>query len=289
MTLTQDFTFKLGDSGVILNTDTSGTPFVDIEHVSGLDSAPFRETIRDHEGTDGGFIDAEFEKGREISLEGTIYCDEDSVESYLDTLKSNYGPSTTVIPFYLLSDASVTERLLYVKPRGIRYNWDALRRLGMTSAQFLLYAEDPRIYDSTETTTIIPFGSQVYTGFGFSLEFSFGFGGTSGTTDGANVTNNGNRPTPATLSIVGPVTNPQVINDAVSKTLTFNIDLASSDTLTVDLAAHTVLLNGVTNRRDILQEPNWFLLEAGINFIRFRGTAGSAPAALTVRHRSAYR
>lgn len=289
MALTQSYTFKLGDSGIVLNTDGSNVPFVDIESVVGLDSAPYRETIRDHEGMDGGFMDAEFEKGRELILSGTIYCNKDLVETYLDSLKANFAPSTTPIPLYLLSDSSVPERLVYVKPRGIRYNWESLRRLGMTAAQFSMYAEDPRIYTSSKTTTVIAFGSQVYTGFGFNLGFSFGFGGTSGTTDGSTVTNNGNRPTPAVLTILGPVTDPQVINDAVSKTLKFVTTLASGETLVIDLAARTVLLNGITNRRNTLQDPNWFLLQPGDNFIRFRGASGSAPSSLTIEHRPAWR
>jgi len=93
-----DYTFQL-DSGVVLNTDT--LPFVDVQRVVGLDSAPYRETIRDHEGTDGGYIDAEFETGREVIVEGIAYCDVDNAETFFDSLKQNYAPVTTPIPFVL--------------------------------------------------------------------------------------------------------------------------------------------------------------------------------------------
>src|SRR5882672_7106541 len=107
-----DYEFQLNDSGVRLNSDSTN-PFVDVTKASGLDSAPYRETIRDHEGTDGGFIDAEFEKGRDIILEGTIYGTVANVETYLDSLKANFAPVATPIPFYF-KPGSVSERLIFV-------------------------------------------------------------------------------------------------------------------------------------------------------------------------------
>lgn len=290
MALTENFTFKLGDTGVILNTNSTGFPFVDITRITGLDNSPFRETIRDHEGADGGFLDAEFEKGREIVLEGTAYATPGTLDTYLDTLKDNYSPVQAPIPFYVLSDGSTSERLLFVKSRGVRYDYSASRRNGTEAIKFGLYAEDPRIYSSSLQSVNIPFGAVSFTGFGFSIGFSFGFGGTSGTTDGTIVSNGGNRPAPVLFTITGPVVDPQIVNDAVGLTMRFSpLTLASTDTLVVDTANKTVTLNGFANRRSTLQDPNWFLLQKGDNFIRFRGASGSAPAALNIQWRSAWR
>jgi hypothetical protein len=161
-----NYEFQLNDDGVLLNGSDSGLPFVDIERVAGLDSPPFRETARDHEGMDGGFIDAEFEKAREIILEGTVYCDSDNVEPFMDDIKANYAPVTSPIPFYLKS-TGVDERVIFVKSRGARFDWETMRRLGMTAIQFMLYAEDPRIYTNTLSSTTINYGGDVGTGFGF--------------------------------------------------------------------------------------------------------------------------
>src|SRR5258706_3985458 len=185
-----DYTFRLNDNGVTLNTDAA-LPFVDIDKVSGLDNAPYRETTRDHEGTDGGFMDAEFEKGRDIILEGTIYTSGANVEAYLDTLKANYAPVQTPIPFYIKAPG-VTERLIFVKPRGIHYGWETLRRLGITNAQFLMFAEDPRIYDAVLASTTIAFGGVTGTGFAFSFGFNLDFGG-GAVPGGTTVFNGGNR------------------------------------------------------------------------------------------------
>lgn len=282
MPLAED-TFQL-DTGPVLNAD-SVLPFIDISRVSGLDSAPFRETIRDHEGVDGGFIDAEFERGREIILEGTVYSTVTLIEPFLDELKENFAPRTAPIPF-AFKTAGVEERVVFVKPRGCRYSWEAARRTGMTPIQFLMYAEDPRIYDNNLESVVIPFGGAATTGFGFNFGFNLSFGATV-PPSGGTVTNNGNRPTPAILTIDGPVVDPRVQNATAGLTLEFFIMLGSGEFLTIDLANRTVTLNGTTNRRDALIGPGWFFFDPGDSFVTFGGSSGSG--SLTIEYRSAWR
>jgi hypothetical protein len=288
MALTEDLTFKLGDTGVILNTDSASFPFVDIEDVKGLDSAPFRETQRDHEGDDGGYMDAEFEKGRDVVLSGMLYSLSTPFESYMDTLKANWAPSTTQVPFYFKSPGT-TERFLYVKPLGVRYNWTSLRRTGMAEVQFSAFAEDPRIYDSALVTAIMYLGATVYTGFGFNLGFSFGFGGVSTTTDQVIVNNPGNRPTPPIMTINGPVTNPRIFNETQGKEMQFNITLATGETLVIDTKNKTVKLNGTTNRRNTLIAPTWFYLNGGATQLRYRAESSDPTSFLTIEFRPAWR
>lgn len=286
MALTEDLTFKLTDTGVVLNSSVF-SPFVDIHKVTGLDSAPFRSTERDWEGNDGGFMDAEFEKGRPVILDGTVYSDTGSIEDFLDELKANYAPATSLQNFYFKSPG-VSERLLFVKPLGCRYDWDELRRLGQASIQFSMFAEDPRIYDSTLLSESVPLGAVVYTGFGFDLEFSFGFGGTSSTTDQVMIDVGGNRPTPPIFVITGPVTNPRILNDDTGAELRFNITLDTSDTLTIDTKYRTVRLNSTANRRSALIAPDWFYLNPGTNTLRYRAELESA-SILTISYRNAWR
>lgn len=284
-TLVNPLSFQLDTTGVILNDDliSPGTPFVDITAVKGLSSAPFRDTRRDHEGVDGGFIDAEFETGREITLEGTIYDNGADLESYLDSLKENYAPSTTPKPFYFITESG-QQRLIYVKPLGCEYDWELARRYGSVIASFKMYAEDPRIYDTNLQTVPFTMGATVTTGFGFNMTFNLSFGGVSATPDGQYVTNAGNRPTPAIFTINGPVTMPVIVNDTVGVNLTFDITLGVGEYLTVDTANHTVRLNGTANRRNTLLVPNWFLLSKGQSFIRFRGASGSGNMVLQFRN-----
>lgn len=285
MPLTEDYTFKLGDSGVVLNTSPS-LPFVDITGVAGLDNAPYRETERDHEGQDGGFMDAEFEKGRPIVLTGDIFGSPGSVESYLDLLKANWAPSTTLLPFYFKSPG-IAERLVYVKPLGCKYDWDRDLRFGKLPVQLKMFAEDPRLYASTQSLVSIPFAVGASTGFGFNLGFSFGFGGTSGT-DGQFVTNSGNRPTPLQFTINGPCDTPTIRDDTYGHVLAFNIILAAGETLVIDTYYKTVKLNGVSNRRGKLIDPDWFFLQPGSTFIRYNAVSGTG-SSLDIRYRSAWR
>lgn len=281
-----DYEFQLDDTGVLLNSDSS-TPFVDITKVTGLDSAPYRETIRDHEGTDGGFIDAEFEKGRDVILDGTVYGTVGDVESYLDNLKANFAPVTSPIPFYL-KPGTVDERVIFVKPRGMRYDWEAARRLGITNAQFMMFAEDPRIYSSAETNTNIGYGGDAGLGLAFSFAFNVNFGG-GATPGGTTVTNNGNRPTPVEFIVTGPIINPIITKTATGESLYFIIELTASDTLTINTRDRTVYLNGSSNRRNTMQSPaQWFFLDPGDNFIGFGGLSGSG-STLDINFRSAWR
>lgn len=282
-TLVNDSTFQLSDTGIILNDDTlSNLPFIDIETVTGLDSAPYRQAKRDHEGVDGGFMDAEFESGRDISLSGIVYANNNPLETFLDSLKANWAPSINPIPLYILtSDTGL--RVVFVKPLGCQYDWDALRRTGMTAVTFTAFAEDPRIYSGTLQTTILPIGAFIFTGFSFNLGFSFSFGGVSTTSDGQFINNVGNRPAPVVMTITGPVVNPVILNDTTSSTMQFNITLGVGETLVIDTQYHTVRLNGVTNRRSALIVPGWFMLQVGDNFIRFRGTSGTGTLSLAYR------
>ncbi len=284
--LVNPLTFQLNE-GVVLNDDIllAGQPFVDIDQVTGLDSSPYRETRRDHEGTDGGFIDAEFETGRPITLKGTAYGNGGDLDNYLDSLKSNYSPVRTPIPFYFILANGVT-RLTYVKPLGCAYNWDSSRRIGATPIEFKMYAEDPRIYANSLSSATLPIGGIITTGLSFNLTFNLGFGG-GGSAAGQFINNLGNRSTPLLFTVNGPVTTPQIINDTLGITMTFNIDVGASETLVIDTGNHTVRLNGITNRRNVLLSPTWFSLDPGLTFIRFQAAAGSGT--LTVQFRSAWR
>lgn len=281
-----EFSFRLKDDGVLLNPSNQIFPFVDVYKVSGLDSAPFRETERDHEGVDGGFLDAEFEKGRPIVIEGTALGDVETLLPLLETLKVNYQPSSVLLPFYYRAPA-IGSRVLFVKPRGVRYDWDQAIRHGETPIQFQMYAEDPRQYTPILETGYVPWSQGPTNGIGFNLGFNFGFG-TPAALDNVIISNGGNRETPAIITITGPVTDPRIVNDTLGKTLLFEIVLGVNDTLTIDLGTKTVRLNGTSNQRGTLASPDWFLLQPGLNYFRYQGNLGTG-SSMRIQFRSAWR
>lgn len=281
-----DYTFKLGDTGEVLNDDISGR-FVDVTRVTGLDSAPYRTTERDWEGNDGGFLDAEYEKGRQIVLTGTVYSDDDlELESYLDSLKSNFAPSRTLVPLYFKPPGE-DERMLLVKPLGCRYDWTTDRGFGSAEVQFSAFAEDPRIYTSELKTLTVSLAGAFSGGFAFNFGFNLDFG--SGSVGlGANAHNSGNRSTPPVFTIHGPSLNPRILNDTTGDEMHFIISLASDETLVVDTKYRTVRLDGVTNRRHTLAFPTWFHLAPGDNYLRYLADVATATS-VTVEYRDAWR
>src|SRR4051794_20897827 len=98
--------YQFRDDGIPLNT-TAQIPFVDIESVKGLDSGDLRTTTKDHEGTDGGFVDTKYETLRTVVIEGTVYCDPTQFETYMEALKANFGPTDISMPFYIMTDAGM--------------------------------------------------------------------------------------------------------------------------------------------------------------------------------------
>src|SRR3954466_13895373 len=115
-------------AGTVLNPTDQTLPFVDITKVSGLDTPELRTTERDHEGVDGGYVDAEFEKMRTLTLEGQVITNGVGTEPFLDTLKGEWSARSSVVQFYL-QHPDVAERTMFVKPLGVRYDVDELRRV----------------------------------------------------------------------------------------------------------------------------------------------------------------
>lgn len=284
MALTDAFSYRLGDDGIVLNPDALVTPFVDITTIRGFDSAPLRTTSRDHEGTDGSFMDAVYEKGRPLFLEGMAYADSGSVETFLDDLKGNWAPSRTLVPLYFKLPG-VEERVFFVKPLGCRYDVNAMRRVGCTDIQFEAFAEDPRAYTSTLFNVNIPQAAISITGRGYDKGYSYGYGEVDIGQDQVNLVVGGNRPTPPILTITGPALQPRIINDTLGITMQLDINVLAGETLVIDMQYHTIMLNGSVSRRSALVNPTWFYLQVGDNFLRYRtAVQGATPLNIIYRH-----
>jgi hypothetical protein len=280
-------TFQYQDTGFLLNSDSVGFPFIDVSEVDGLDNAPYRVSQHDHEGTDGGFTDAEFETQRTITISGVLYCVPTAVEATLDTLKANFAPQRSPLPFYFLPDSSVSQRVIFAKCLGIRYNWEQVRRTGSTNIQIQLVAEDPTIYDSSLLSASVGLPGSGGSGRGFPKSYPMSYGGAS-TSNAVTVTNAGNRPADATFIIPGPVTNPGIISDTTGGGLFFSLVVNSGSNLVVNLRNRTVTLDGA-NRRSALRDPaGWFMLVPGANTIRYTANAFTA-SQMTVQWRNAWR
>lgn len=289
------YAFQYGDDGFMLNSDSIGLPFVDITSVSGLDNAPIRSTTQDREGLDGGYVDAEFETIRTVVLGGNLYAEPATMETILNRLKGEYGPSKVGKPFYFRTPDMGTV-MLGAKPGGLKYDWDTKRRTGVAEVQFTVLAEDPTIYGTDEQEIVKGLAPSTFSGRGYDRSFDYGYGGQSNSS-AVLITNRGNKPSKAILTIHGDISSGfSIVNDndldntGTPRKLEFDITLTASDYLTVDLRKKTVVLNGTTSRRAVMTaDSRWWLFQPGPNNIRFLGASTSGAATLTIQTQSAWR
>lgn len=126
----------------------------------------------------------------------------------------------------------------------------------MMPVQIQFLAEDPRAY--TQTTSS-PQGDLLSSAAG-GLTFPAAFngpnpGGWKFTPSGGGTlsfTNTGKVPSPITLRIRGQCSSPQILLVDTGERIVFTGSIAAGDYLDVDLADRSILLNGVTSRRNLL-------------------------------------
>jgi len=184
--------------------------------------------------------------------------------------------------------ASGTVPLIWMEDDGVKYRVDGKPNLAdprvqpniPTKAMFV--ASDPRIYNNTLVQVTAPFPTS--SGgllFSAAAPFVFGTGGTGGSLD---CPNNGNIETPYVVVFTGPLVAPTIEHTAQAKILAFTGTLAAGESLVVDSASRTVLLNGVSSRYSWLISPQWFTLEPGPNGLRFSGGSGTGSVQVSYRH-----
>ncbi|MEU7186436.1 phage tail protein [Streptomyces sp. NPDC045369] len=165
---------------------------------------------------------------------------------------------------------------------------------GEPSGSLVWECTDPRRYSVAEVSALVGLpqaepGLDWAGGLGWPLSW-----GTAGSTGTVNVTNGGDAPTHPVVEFRGPVVRPSVIQMERGLALEYDITLGERDTLTVDCAAGTVMLNGSASRlytatRNSVPEQA-FTVEPGSTSMTFRAdmTAYDPRASVTVRWRNAF-
>ena len=146
------------------------------------------------------------------------------------------------------------------------------------------WAPNPRILSNSQGSQAL--GVAVQSGgltYDISYDIVYGASGTSGNI----VTNSGSFETRPSITITGPISNPNLENVTTGKVLSFaGFSLASGETLVVDFYNRQVLLNGTSSRYFWVNDvTKWWTLIPGDNEIRLGGTSsGSASATVTWRN-----
>lgn len=256
--------YRFRQDGLLLNGPAT-LPFIDITSVDGIDSAPTNSSTTDREGAHGGFVRAEFETVRTITLEGNIYANPSTMETFLDQLKDNFRPTATPHWFQFGTDAGV--RLVFARSTGIRYAKNSQRNLGVQAFQVQLILADPRIYSPAEQT----------------IRHS----AASATPATYNIA--GNRDTLALITLLpGTATwsDPAftITNDYGSMTITFS-GYNVNGLVDIDLDARTMLQNlvNLSVRGYATITGDWVPLAPGNNVIKVSSVAAGAQLILTYR------
>lgn len=285
-----DFQFQFGDTGVLLNNDNDGVnPWVDITEVQGLDSATYRTSSKDTEGWDGSTVEADYESKRTIVVAGTIYGQtHEKMEPFIDSLKENFAPSKTYVPFYFKAPG-VGQRKAYAKcTSGFRSNWSSMRRLAIAEFQFTLECGDTIVYGVDEYMWPGEVSVAPFPGFGFPFGFPFDFGTVEpAIVGGITAWNYGNRPAPFIATFTGTsVVGFGLRHEGLSRQVDFDLTLDTGDEVVVDFRRRSVTFNGGLRRGSVTRE-GWFLLEKGANTLRL--LAGSGSLSVTLSSEDAWR
>lgn len=281
---TLDYNFNL-DGALELGT---GTPYIVTEWagygIQGLRTSDDPRPM-DH-GSDTG---PEYLNSRVLTLKVTARGESasgcaGSVDAllaawFLDSTLDGYGARRQLS----LKMPGYAERVLFGRPR--RNTFDMTRINGRRAdGELEFFAPDPRWYSASIQSTIMNL-SQAVSGRGYNRSYNYGYGGAI-STDSFPAINAGTFPTLPTIIITGPVTNPSIVNTTTGLSIKFLITVDVGDTLTVNFADRTVMLNG-TASRFYSKLGDFFELVPGLNSLKYVANAYSASSA-TVSWRDAW-
>ena len=155
--------------------------------------------------------------------------------------------------------------------------------------QAQLHSSDPRAYSQTlqqiEGEALTDAGG----GFTFPLTFPFTFTESSG--GEAVCTNNGSRGSPPIVEIHGYATSPAVVLTETGERVQLTGEISAGEFIEIDFFERTVLLNGTTDRRNLLDNgaSRFFELpREATSTVRLVATNWDAGAHVVVRFRDAY-
>lgn len=226
---------------------------------------------------DGSFAGLNYLGERVITLKLSVTVTQTPFETVIANLASVFQSTSSpsaLQPFFFMLPGWTTPRQVTARPTKASIPVDLEYNFHKASPLVELTCPDPLIYDVQPQTALtgLPAPSA---GLTFPVAFPVTFGASAG--GSLAVTNTGNYPTAPVFTITGPCTNPSITLSS-GGSMSFNLTLSSSDTLVVDMAARTVLLNGVSRANTIVSGSSWFAFPVGAATV-FVGSRDSAAVA----------
>lgn len=277
--------YQLSIGGLVLGP---GTNYI-VQSIDGFGTADVRATDvprpRDH----GEFYGLDYLPGRTITITAIIRGSSPAnVVANIDALLAVWQPinvDTATVNELSYKFPGQDARQLRGRPR--RCPIDTHRIIGNNAPVVLEYkAADPRQYDDTGDTAIVGVSS-VTTGRAYPRTYPLTFGG--GSSNAIAALNAGNFSTRPMARILGPATNPSILNSNTGEKVKFALTLASGDFLDVDFDAKTAVLNGTTSRYGTLtSDSTWWELAPGLTTVQFAADTSSGATSLTFTWASAW-
>jgi hypothetical protein len=195
----------------------------------------------------GSYAGSKFARERIVTWVGTL--NPEDLDSWSTVLKQ-IRKATTIsseeklltirtIDETLTSYASVTARSL---PGNRRYG---AARIGNLAIQFT--CSDPRKYSESDYICSISFPDLGSSGLVYPLTYPLDYGTASSGGTGS-YSNDGDAPLPVIYVVHGPTENPRITNNTTGMHMSFSITLTAGETLSINTANSTVLLNDSVDR-----------------------------------------
>lgn len=264
----------------------NGTNLAIIETDGFDDLPPVRAADIDKAAAHGAFAGIDVLGERTMNIKFALLGqDRPSYDALVQQLLGAFSVQTTELPLLCGDNGGW---LVNCRPRKVAaprkldnhgvFNQDALVEL---------VATDPRIYSATQSTAMTGLSSSSG-GMSFPATFPLSFGSV-GSGGLVSVTNAGKFATDCTLTISGPVVNPIIDSVTAGVSLLLGITLGSTDTLVLNTAAKSIVLNGTASRTSsLMYGSTWFNLPPGTTQLRYRNNGAFTASQLTVAFRSAW-
>lgn len=271
-------------------TDDFGCDWVITKEDGWGSAADARANLQDYPDADGADDAPTYEGPRAITLEGTCIAPNWAEQNRAKDRLNRVAYTSTRNLYPLTVTESHMTRLAYVRRSGAQ-KVDDRQGFGFDFS-ISLVAPDPRKYaaDLTSLTVTMP-GAAIPVGRTYPRVYPITYPAVVSYQPVINAFNAGTRRTGAQIAITSGLDNPGVIHQDSGAVLQFGVSLGGNDTLVLDLAAKTAVLNGTASRRGaLLTGSSWFMLASGDNNLRLVGIPnGTGNPAMTVNYRSAWK
>jgi hypothetical protein len=272
------------DALQVHNVATAFSDTLALTKVGGLGAPVPRGDTSSRPRRDGELDRTTFYAGRIVTLEGYAQgATQAAAWAAIDALKGAVALGSDHVLKFTRQGLAYAERATVRASSELAYELAGKRK--RIKWAVALRAADPRLYaDIATSANYSP--STSGSGITFPLTFPLTFLGAAGAT--MTVTNGGNYKTPPVFTITGPATTPGIRNETTGEELVTTATLLAGETLTIDVAARTVLAAGGVLRPDLIDPAasSWFELGAGATVLRLTGSgfaAGQSSLAVAFR------